>query len=383
MTTVLHVITGLDTGGAEMMLYKLVARSDPARYRHVVVSLLAVGPVGHRIAALAVPVHSLDLGRALPDPRATPRLLAVLRRVRPDVIQTWLYHADLLGQLGGALVRTPVVWNIRSTYHRDLGLRLTLVARACARVSRFPAAVVTNSYAAKELHTRLGYRPKEWLVIPNGFDTERFAPDPAARQAVRRDLGLPADAPLIGLVARFDPMKDHRTFLRAAGVLAKARPEVHFVLAGRGVTGENKTLREAVAAEGLPDRVHLLGERDDIPSLTAALDVATCSSVYGESFPTAVGEAMSCAVPCVVTDVGDAARIVGDTGRVVPRQDAAALAAGWRAMLDLDPEGRRELGRRARVRVEALYSLDSVVRQYESLYERLAARSGDAAVLPS
>lgn len=382
MITVLHLITGLDTGGTEMMLYKLVERSDPARFRHVVVSLAAVGPVGEKIAALGVPVHSLHMRRGLPDPRSLIRLVAVTRRVRPDVVQTWLYHADLLGSLGAALSRprVPVVWNIRSSIDVDeLGPVVAVVARLCARLSRFPAAIVTNSDAARLLHGRLGYRPRQWVIIPNGFDAETFAPDLVARMAVRGELGLSEDTLVIGLVARYDPLKDHATFLRAAGLLGRKRQGPHFVLVGRDITRDNAALREEIAASNVGDRVHLLGERVDIPRLTAALDVATCSS-YGESFPNIIGEAMACGVPCVVTDVGDAARIVGDTGRVVPPKDAVALAEAWQEMTELGPEGRRGLGRAARARVEERYSLATVVRQYEALYERLATRGTSVTV---
>jgi glycosyltransferase involved in cell wall biosynthesis len=379
MIKILHLITGLEIGGAEIMLYKLVAHADRGRFQHAVVSMLEVGPVGERIEAIGLPVYTLGMRRGVPNPRALFRLLGVLRRTKPDVVQTWLYHADLLGLLGASLTRVPVAWNIRTSFHSDLGPVVALLAKLCARLSAFPSAVVTNSEAARDLHTSLGYRPREWLVIPNGFDVRDFAPDASARPAVRQELGLSGDALLIGFVARFHPQKDHHTFLQAARILSEQSPEPQFVLVGRHVTADNKELRELVAADGLRERVHLLSERADIPRLTAALDIATSSSAFGESFPNVVGEAMACAVPCVVTDVGDAARIVGDTGRVVPPKDAPALALAWRELIDLGPKGRRELGLRARVRVEERYSLDSVVRQYETLYERLAKRRlGDA-----
>lgn len=383
MITVLHLITGLDTGGTEMMLYKLVERSDPVRFRHVVVSLTDVGSVGQRITALGIRVYSLRMRRGVPDPRALWRLRAVLLRMRPDVLQTWLYHADLLGVLGATLVRTPLVWNIRSTLHHDLGHVVEVVAKLCAWLSRVPAGVVTNSETAKVMHSQLGYRPKQWMVIPNGFDTERFSPDPAARRAVCRELGVSDDSVLIGLVARFHPMKDHQTFLRAAGLLGQRNQEPHFVLIGRGITSDNATLRESIKASGVGDCVSLLGERADLSRLTSALDIATCCSTYGESFPNVIGEAMACAVPCVVTDIGDAARIVGDTGRVIPSRDPQALASAWQELIELGPEGRRELGWRARGRIVERYSLDSVVQQYETLYERLTRRGPGAAVRPT
>lgn len=370
-TTVLHLITGLDTGGTEVMLAKLVGQSNSDSNRHVVVSLKDSGPVGKSIAALGVSVKSLQMSSPLSVALAPMRLNKILRREKPDVIQTWLYHADLLGLLGARLSRKPVVWNIRSASPlRDLGIRTAAIAWFCARLSRLPSAVVTNSDAARRLHSRLGYRPRSWLVIPNGFNVERFRPDDAARQEVRQELRVAPGTVLIGLIGRFDPLKDHATFLRAAGML-HAATDVHFVLVGRDVSLENPVLRDLVERERLQGRVHMLGERSDIPRLTAALDIATCSS-YGESFPNIIGEAMSCAVPCVVTDVGDSARIVGTTGRVVPPRNPAALASAWRELVNLGVDGRRDLGQQARQRVEDLYSLDGIVQQYEALYGRLA-----------
>jgi glycosyltransferase involved in cell wall biosynthesis len=370
--TVVHIITGLNTGGAEAMLHKLVGHSDPQRFRHIVISLLDIGPVGVEIAALGIPVHSLHMRGGVPDSRAIVRLRRRLIEVNPDVIQTWLYHANLLGLLGGLVTGRPVVWNLRSSYHRGLGRTIVAIARACALLSRMPAAVVTNSDVARIRHEQLGYRPKEWLVIPNGFDVESFAPDPEARQSVRRELRLPFETTLIGLVGRFHPMKGHQTFFEAAEILSRRWPETHFILVGRGVEPSNRTLWEAIVATGLASRVHLLGERQDIPRLTAALDIATNASLYGESFSNAIGEAMASAIPCVVTDVGDMASIVGNMGRVVPPGDASALAAAWHELLVLGHAGRGELGRQARDRIKARYSLEAIVQQYEALYLRFA-----------
>jgi glycosyltransferase involved in cell wall biosynthesis len=193
---------------------------------------------------------------------------------------------------------------------------------------------------------------------------------------------LPDDALLIGLVARFNPVKGHQTFLQAAGLLARQIPAPHFVLIGPDVTDCNELLRGWVQESGIAEQVHLLGERPDIPRVTAALDIATCAS-YGESFPIVVGEAMACGVPCVVTDVGDAASMVADTGHVVPPRDARALATAWRELLELGAAERQALGARARVRIEENYSLHSTVRQYEELCARVATSRSDAVAHPS
>jgi glycosyltransferase involved in cell wall biosynthesis len=371
---VVHLITGLARGGAETMLYRLLTRLDRQRFASVVVSLTDRGALGAAIAALGVPVYALGLRRGAPDPRAVGRLWRLLRRERPAVLQTWLYHADLLGLVAGRLAGVPaIVWNVRCS---EIDLRhyspLTALARRLlALLSGMPAAVVVNSLAGRRVHERLGYRPRRWRVIPNGFDLEQFRPDPAAPARLRQLLGVAPEAPLIGLVARYDPMKDHATFLQAARRLLDMRADARFVLVGAGVDWHNPRLAAPARALGLVPHLHLLGERDDVAALLPGLDLATLSSV-SEAFPNVVGEAMACGVPCVVTDVGDAAYLVGDTGRVVPPRDPAALAAAWAELLARPAAARRALGRAARERVATLFSLEAVAKQYAALYAELA-----------
>jgi len=219
------------------------------------------------------------------------------------------------------------------------------------------------------------------LVIPNGSDLSTFKPALEARRSVRRELGLREGIPLVGLVARFDLPKDHRTFVRAAALLHDRVPEANFVLCGDGITWENPQLTEWIDAAGIRSCCHLLGRRLDVPRLTAALDVASSSSAYSEAWPLVVGEAMACGVPCVVTDIGDSALIVGDTGRVVPPKDPEALAEAWYELLAVGPDVRARLGVAARRRIEERFSLTSAIAKYEELYEGIALRNGLAAPL--
>jgi glycosyltransferase involved in cell wall biosynthesis len=217
----------------------------------------------------------------------------------------------------------------------------------------------------------MGYRPRRWEVIPNGFDLGAYQPDAEAYTDVRQELGIAADAEIVGLVARFDPLKDHATFLSAAGLLHDTHPGTHFVLLGFQVDGDNPTLIDQIDRLGIRDCAHLLGERQDVARLTAAFDVATCSST-GEGFPNIVGEAMACAVPVVSTHVGDAKLVVGETGIIVPPRDPGALAAGWRKILDMDPRARRKLGTQARARISSQFDIDHIAQQYGALYRDLS-----------
>jgi glycosyltransferase involved in cell wall biosynthesis len=382
MITVVHLITGLNVGGAEMSLARLVTRSDRAKFRHVVVSMMGVGPVGERIRQQGIPVHALGMRRGIPGPLAIRRLVALLRAERPDVLQSWMYHAGLLGTVANPFARArATAWNLRCsnmelTHYRRLS---ALTVWACAHLSRRPEVVVVNSDAGQKYHATLGYRPRKWALIDNGIDLAEFKPDENARVAVRRELGLAADALLIGFVARVDPMKDHPTFIKAAGELSKMSPDVHFVLVGEGASPENADLARLIDEAGVTSRVHLMGRRVDVARVEATFDIATSSAAFGEGFPNVIAEAMACGVPCVVTDVGDAARIVGDSGIVVQPRCPAGLAEGWATLIAEGADVRSRRGREARARVAEWFSLERAVRTYEDLYSSLLADQAHAA----
>lgn len=366
---IVHLITNLEVGGAEMMLYKLLSGIDRQRFQNIVVSMVRIGSVGKKIEALGIPVYTLGMQRSRPSRRALKSMIGVLKKEQPTILQTWMYHADLLGLFAAWFGSVPhTVWNIRCSNMEGMRSQTALILRLCSRLSARPSAVVVNSITGRAVHDALGYRARRWEVIPNGFDLEQFKPDPSAYKSVRAELGIGADTPLIGLLCRYHPMKDHRTFLQAAKHLANTRSDVHFLLAGAEVDCSNPELSHLVADYGLERSVHLLGERHDTPRLLAALDIATSSSAYGEGFSNAIGEAMACGVPCVVTDVGDAAQIVDTTGIVVPPRDPQALAKQWAYLLDAGPVVRRDMGKASRARIQQHYSLEQIVSDYENLY---------------
>jgi glycosyltransferase involved in cell wall biosynthesis len=369
---VCHIITSLDTGGAEMMLYKLLSAHDRERFAMEVISLMPMGAIGEKIQALNVPVRSLNVARGAFAPSALPRLKKWLRESQPDVVQTWMYHADLVGGLAARWAGVPsIFWNIRnSTMGRHSGKQTTYrVAQTCARLSRrIPKRIVCCSSVAVTNHAAIGYAQDRFLQIPNGFDLSLFRPDPAARISVREEFNLAPEARLIGLVARFHPQKDHETFVRAAGLLHRFGIEAHYLLCGDGIDAKNEALAGLIAAEQMQPYVHLLGRRQDVPRLSAALDVAASSSAFGEAFPNVLGEAMACGVPCVATEVGESPIIVGDTGKIVPIRDPQSLADALREVLTLCPEEKRQLGAAARRRVEENFNLPDIVARYEHLY---------------
>jgi glycosyltransferase involved in cell wall biosynthesis len=365
MGTIVHLITGLETGGAEHMLARLAIAMHRDRHRSVVVSMTGPGTVGPLLASAGIELYSLDLRRGFPDPRGVTRLARILRQVRPGILQTWLYHADLCGLIARQLAPDcRLFWNIQCTESSGTDA----VRRLLAWCSPVPDVVIVNSLSGKRLHEQLGYRPKRWEHIPNGCDTSVFRFDAGLRHRLRCELAIPECAVAIGLPARYHPMKDHANFLAAAARLAAIRPETVFVLAGAGTERSNKSLGDAIAAHALKGRVRLLGERDDMAAVYSALDIATLSSAFGEGCPNVLSEAMSCGLPCTATDCGDAAELLGPTGTVVPSRDPEALAATWSRLVAIGPDGRRSIGAEARNRVVHLYDLAVIVRRYEAVY---------------
>jgi len=378
------IISGLSTGGAEMMLLKVLERLD-ARFTPHVISLTTVGEIGPRIQALGIPVEALGMQPEVPSPLAFFRLVRRLKTLKPNVVHTWMYHADLLGGLAAWLANVPVLaWGIRnSNLDRDkTKLSTRVVVGACARVSRWlPDRILSCSEVARLVHVDRGYAADKMVVIPNGFDLIRFRPDALARASVRTELEVSDDIPLVGLIGRFDPQKNHRGFFEAAGCLHRRLPTAHFVLAGKGIDADNQELMRMMEANDVQHVTHLLGLRSDMPRLVAALDVLASSS-YGEAFPNVLGEAMASGVPCAVTDVGDSAYIVGDTGRVVSSGDMTGLAAMLEDLLTLPFAQKTALGQRARARVAEHFEIGQVVKRYEAFYEELAKIGRNECIFP-
>lgn len=353
------------------MLLKLLSGLDSSRFDCQVISLLDYAPLLKKFDAIGIPVTLLGVQHHRPPVWQLLSLARLLRRSRPHLVQTWLYQSDLFGGAAAKLAgNLPVVWNIRhSNLEPEVNSRTTLLtAKACAHLSGWlPAKIICCAEAARQSHVQFGYAEQRFEVIPNGFDLERLYWQPQARHEIRRDLGIAEETLVIGLAARFHPQKDHRNFIAAAGRFATRYPDVCFLLMGDDVDGDNPALSEWIRQAGIADKVQLLGRRDDIPRLLSALDIATSSSL-GEGFPNAVGEAMTCQIPCVVTDVGDSAALVGATGIVVPARKPEALAAAWLELARIGDAGRRRMGEQARQQIRERFSLEAVVGCYERLY---------------
>jgi len=373
---VLHLITGLGVGGAERTLQQVVEGLDPARFRSTVVSLGDLGVVGGELSVAGVPVTAMGLKPGIGAGLGVRRLARLLQESRPDLVQTWMYHADLLGLLAArASGSPPLAWNVRGGVQAwsDLGLSTGLVMRLCAWKSPKPDVVVVNSEFGLRQHEAIGYRPRAWRLIRNGIDLRRFRPMPEARRAARAALKAEDDQVVFGVVGRYHRKKRIPEIVQAFGKTARSEPPALLALVGEGMASTNKELMKGVKRQGTGERVRLVGPTQEVPYWLNGMDVLVSASV-SEGFPNVVAEAMACQVPCVATDVGDTRLLIGDCGEAIPAGDPEALGAAMGAMLALGSERRRRLGERARRRVEDEYGLERMIGAYQALYAELAAR---------
>jgi glycosyltransferase involved in cell wall biosynthesis len=357
-----HVITGLDQGGAEGALVRLICQGNNPE-AHAVISLMDEGIHGAKLRASGARVLSLGARRGGFSISTFHRLIAEIRESKPDVVQTWMYHADLFGGLAAKQLGIPVVWGVRMSNNgiRDLGLKTWLVAKACALLSYVvPSCIVGCSHRAIALHRKFGYAHR-FLYIPNGFtlSAENIL---NAHSSVRRP-------PVFGHAARFHPMKDHAGFLSAVSGLEAQGISCQLKMVGTGVSLTNPEYLILVP-DNIRSRVSADGPCANMPAFYSGLDCFVMSSAWGEAFPNVVAEAMLAGLPCIVTDVGDAAEIVGDTGWVVPAKDPQKLAAAMRqaiaAMADTDAWAARKAA--ACARITNLYSMKKMQSRFEAAW---------------
>lgn len=373
---ILHVITSLSLGGAETMMCQILEHTDRSRFTPVVVSLRPSGPLAPRIQRAGVELHCLDMGSYLSFAAGLGRLKAIMREVKPVLVQTWMYHADFLGTMAARSLpqRPPVVWNVQHSSFSPKGTKfLSRVMRGILAMlaKSWPDRIISCSRTGLELHAAIGYPREKLIHIVNGADTRRFLPDGAARGELRQKLGISPDASVIGMAGRNDPQKDYPTFFAAIQEFQKTDKDTVFIACGAGVTMQDPALAAMRKACPSPHNVFLLGPRQDMPRVYPAFDLATLSSAYGEGLPLTLCESLACGVPGVVTEVGDGADVIGDCGLVVPPGDPLALATAWHKMMNLPAAARQTLREKSRTRAEERFALPSIAAQYEALYQQL------------
>jgi glycosyltransferase involved in cell wall biosynthesis len=352
MTRVMHVISGLDTGGAEAFLVQLATALKSRGIAQDVVSVTTPGAHASALEAEGIPVHALNVGSLAGAMAAVGRLAALVRKIEPDVMQGWMYYGDLFAALANRLVpgKRQLYWNLRASDTIEGGYGR--LVRINSKLSAWPNLIIANSQAGLDFHLKHGYRPRRAEVIPNGVDTGKFRPDVADRAALRAEFGLAESAMVAIHVARLNPMKDHATFLKAMQSL----PLVRGLLVGAGT----ETLE-------MPGNVSALGLRNDVSRLYRCADIVVSSSAFAEGFSNVLAEGMSSGLVPIATDVGDARLIVGDTGQIIPTRDAEAMAKAIADEVNYsDPNARKHA---ARARIVENFTLARAIERFAKLYE--------------
>ena len=358
------LIRSLGHGGAERQLTELVKGLDPARCQVTVATFYDGGALRSEIEGLPG-VRVISLGKKgrwdlLPF---VWRLARVVRAARPDFLHGYMGTANELCSLMGWLYGGRVVWGLRMS-NRDLtryDWLTALTTRTGAWFSKSADLIISNSFAGQRDCTAAGYAAERMVVVHNGIDIARFHPDAGAGRAMRREWGIPDGAPLIGMIGRLDPQKDHPTFLRAAALVAQQRPDVRFICVGNGPDDYRAALQTQARDLGLNGSAMWTPASNNVLGVYNALDLATLPSANGEGFANVVGEAMACGVPVVVTDAGDSALIVANAEQVVPIRQPEALAAAWLRVLALTPDERARLGAQQRARIEENFQVRHLV----------------------
>ena len=364
-----HIIPSLDVGGAECMLLRLLSHNDNDRFEPSVVSLKEEGELGLQIRDLGFPVRTVGIKSSIPGIWSGYQLLSHVNNLNPDLVVGWMYHGNLAASwVAHGWTRRSLIWNIRHSL-KDINLEKPLtrcVIRMGGLLSRCPQKIIYNSQVASLQHEGFGYCKGNRLVIPNGFDLDRFSPSEVERKKVRSALGFRQSDLVIGLVGRAHPIKNYGGFIRSLACFKKQLRDVKIVIAGRGVADEKGELFQAVKQASLTGVVTLLPQTDQPEVLYQGFDLFALPSL-SEAFPNVVGEAMACGVPCIVTDVGDAALLVGDTG-FVTQADMSEFSSKLMDVLGLGCNILKKLGGKARLRMKDHFQINTIVTQYDSAF---------------
>lgn len=333
---IVHIITGLKNGGAEGVLYRLV--SHDKLNDHIVISLTGEGKYGSLLRNRGIEVFCLEISKDKISIKPLIKLYKILKKANPEIVQTWMYHADLIGGLvARSLGIKKIFWNIR---HSNFDPRYTKpstikVAKICSKLSYFiPYKIISCSDLSLNPHIDLGYTNDRFIVINNGYDLENFKININSRNNIRKSLKI-GNLPVLGMVGRYNPQKNHKGLLEALSRVSKQGYQFDLLLVGEGLNQGNNEILEAIKLHELEYNVHLLDQRNDIPDIMNALDIHILSSSFGEGFPNVVAEAMACGTPCIVTNVGESKTIVAKFGKVIEPDNIDELTKAIIQFIDL------------------------------------------------
>ncbi len=370
---VVHIISNLGDGGAEGALCRLIL-NDNSGCKHEVISVMGGGKHSKTLKECNIKVVELDIKPGSIGFLALFKMYKQLSIVKPDVVQTWMYHADLIGGIISKIAKIDcIVWNIRTSFLTGKNIKFStkMIIKACSLLSNIiPNKIITCSNNAALFHKSIGYK-NNFTTIDNGFDTDKLYPSKSIKLHARRELSICDNIFLIGMVARFDPQKDHKNIISALSYLSNLKVNFGCIFVGKGMDNDNIYIKNLINSFNLTSVVLLKGQNSDIGKIMNAIDLHVLSSSYGEAFPNVVAEAMLCGTPCVVTDVGDSARIVGDTGWVVEPNNANSLSFSIKNAIDLKLNNEEEwnsMCKNAASKAKSEYSIKDMVLEYHKVW---------------
>jgi len=375
---IVFVITALNAGGAEGVLHRLIEIMDSEKFSPYVISLTSEGEVGLKLRQIGIPLITLGMTNWQSLPMGFLKLVGQFNKIKPDIVHTWLYHADLVGGLAAKMVGgSKVIWGIRSAdfLNPKTGWLSKIIFYLCVVLSRWiPDLVIYNSWKGYHFHRKIGYKIAKSVVIPNGVDLSRFKPNRQYRDEIRCDLGLEDDTPLIGLIGRYDPLKNQIGFIAAAKKLYEAMPGVHYLMVGKDLDPQNEELKAHLKGFIIAKNFHLLGSQTDIHKILPALDLMALTS-FSEGCPNVLMEAMASEIPCVSTDAGDAQFIIGGPNWIVSVGDMNGMAKKWELFFNLTVDEKKSISVQSRHRINNNFEIQKMVKLYETEYVNILPTS--------
>jgi len=374
ITNTLHIITSLNIGGAESMLHRLIKFKPELIDSTIVVSLTDDGKIGLMLKDMGVTVISLEMRNWFSILSVIFKLKKIIQKEKPKIIHTWMYHANLLGGIAALMANNKnIIWSIRrSNLKYSESISTFFVMKIGALLSNIiPRKIVSVAESGVKNHEKYGYKKNKMIVIPNGFDLIKLKRDLLQRKIIRRKLDIFDDQLIIGSVGRFHDSKDYESLVASAPAVIRKFKNIKYMLIGRDIDSKNFTLMNWIAKTGYSSHFLLLGEINDVAKYMSAMDIFCLSSIT-EGFPNVVGEAMSMALPCVVTDVGDIKKLVGDTAIIVEPSNKQMLSQGLCEMLSHNTVKRNKIGLKGRQKVEGEFPLSLICKKYYDLYASMS-----------
>lgn len=369
---VLHIITGLEAGGAQGVLYR-ICTTDTTNH-HVVISLTKGGKYYFLLIENGIKVYPLNSSHKTINFCHLIQLWHLTTSIRPDVVQTWLHHANLYGGIIARLAGVKaVVWGIRHNvlYQSKSNIILLIIERLLALISWIvPTRIICCADRAAKDHIAIGYDTKKMIVIKNGYSLSKYRPDHHSGERFLSELGINHNVLILGMVARFDILKDHANLFQALNLVKNEGVKFKIILVGEGMCYANIQILELARKYSLLGELHLLGLQSDIPTVMNAFDIHLLTS-SSEGFPNVIAEAMACGIPCISTDVGDAAFIVGDSGWIVSPSNPLDLAIAIKSAAHENLDTLCQRGQLARKRISTYFSLESMVKNYSDAYQSI------------